>query len=75
MVDQPSYAAAWLRQRLAGAAAVAEVERRELRALTDAEALAMSEALLSAAPIESMTKDRQATSGFVEQQRLFAKAR
>jgi hypothetical protein len=65
----------WLRQRQLGAVAVAEIERRELRELDEATALAQSEALLSAAPIAVMVTGRLDTSGFIEQQRLFARAR
>jgi len=75
MAELPVFAAAWLRQREQGAGAVARVEEHELRSLDDAEALRLADALLSAAPIEQMTVDRKATSGFVEQQRLFMRAR
>jgi hypothetical protein len=75
MATQPSFAAAWLRQRQVGDAAVAEVERSELAGLTDVEALAIAEAVLAAAPLATMTADRVASSGFVEQQRLFARTR
>ena len=72
---RPEQQRAWLRQRQLGAVAVAEVEARELRELDAATALAESEALLSAVPIAVVTADRRHTSGFVEQQRLFAQAR
>lgn len=72
---RPEDQRAWLRQRRAGAVAVAEVEMRELRELDAAAALVSSEALLAAAPIATMTEARRETSGFVEQQRLFARAR
>jgi hypothetical protein len=70
-----STARAWLRQREAGAAAVAAIEERELAELTATEALAQSEALLAAAPIEVMLQGRRQCSGLVEQQRLFMRAR
>ncbi len=69
---RPEDQRAWLRQRSAGALAVAEVEMRELRELGAGAALVNSEALLAAAPIAIMTAGRRETSGFVEQQRLFA---
>jgi hypothetical protein len=75
MADLPAFAKDWLRQRERGAAAVARVEEQELRDLDDAEALRQADALLSAAPLGLMTADRKTTSGFVEQQRLFARAR
>ena len=71
----PPYARAWLAQRQSGIAAVAAIEASELRALDSVRALAQSEALLAAAPIAVMTESRRATSGFVEQQRLFRRAR
>jgi hypothetical protein len=74
MAELPAFAEAWLRQREQGAAAVAQIEDDELRSLDDAEALRLADALLSAAPIEQMTRDRKTTSGFVEQ-RLFMRAR
>jgi hypothetical protein len=66
---------AWLRQRQLGAIEVAKIEARELRELDPATALAQSEALLAAAPIAVMSAGRRETSGLVEQQRLFARAR
>jgi hypothetical protein len=75
MIDSPAFAAAWLRQRMAGAAAVAAVEVAELAALDAATALAAADALLAAAPIAAMSAARVSTSGFVEQQRLFSRAR
>lgn len=75
LMTQPSHARAWLRQRERGAVAVATVERDELRRLDPVTALSQSEALLSAAPIAEMVAGRIATSGFVEQQRLFSRAR
>jgi hypothetical protein len=71
----PAHAHAWLRQREAGAVAVAAIEDAELRGLDDASALAQSEALLSAAPSSDLPTERRLTSGFVEQQRSFARAR
>lgn len=64
-----------MRQRAQGAEAVARVEAAELHRLGDDEALRQADALLSAAPIAQMTADRRATSGFVEQQRLFMRVR
>jgi hypothetical protein len=71
----PPHARAWLAQREAGARAVAEIEARELRELGEATALAQSDALLAAAPVAMMSASRRTTSGFVEQQRLFARSR
>jgi hypothetical protein len=75
MPTHPSFARAWFRQHEEGARAVAAVERRELRELDPGQALRDSDALLSATPIASVAKSRRATSGIVEQQRLFVRAR
>ncbi|MEO8549026.1 MAG: hypothetical protein ABI678_03615 [Kofleriaceae bacterium] len=71
----PAHARAWLRQREVGAVAVAAIEDAERRELDAAAALAQSEALLSATPLHSITAERRTSSGFVEQQRFFARAR
>jgi hypothetical protein len=71
---QPEFAREWLRQRESGAGVIAEVERRELVALDDETALVHIEAVLSL-PLPRLTEDRRTSSGFVEQQRLFAKSR
>ena len=68
-------ARSWLAQQRAAAIALAELNDRELRDLSDAEALRMTEAVLSATPIATMNDGRRSTSGLVEQQRLFARAR
>jgi hypothetical protein len=75
MTGLPPFALAWLRQREQGAAAVAEIEARELRDLDADEALGLSDALLSATPLEPAEATRRTWSGFVDQQRLFARAR
>jgi hypothetical protein len=75
MAALPSFALAWLRQREQGAAAVAEIEARELRDLDADEALGLSDALLAVPPLEAAEATRRTWSGFVEQQRLFARAR
>jgi hypothetical protein len=75
MEPAPEFARAWLRQRDAGAAAVAAVEERELANLEDTDALRLADALLSAVPTDAMGNDRRATSGLIEQQRQFARAR
>ena len=71
----PAHARAWLRQRDLGAVALAAIEADELRQLDVAAALAQSEALLAATPLDAVSEERRSTSGFVEQQRLFARAR
>lgn len=71
----PADARTWLRQRDAGALAVQAIEDAELRDLDQAVALAQADALLAAVSIEAITDDRRTSSGFVEQQRLFMRAR
>ncbi|HEY5925821.1 MAG TPA: hypothetical protein VIV11_29240 [Kofleriaceae bacterium] len=71
----PSFARAWLAQRESGNQALAAIARNELRALDDTTALQQSDALLAATPRDAVADGRRATSGFVDQQRLFARAR
>ena len=66
---------AWLEQRMSGVTALAAIEALELRELDPETALARSDALLAAAPIAVMVSGRCDNSGFVEQQRLFARTR
>jgi hypothetical protein len=70
----PAHARAWLQQREAAAVALTAIEDAELRQLDDATALAQSEILLAATPLDALA-ERRTTSGLVEQQRLFARAR
>lgn len=60
----------WLRQWHAAAVALKEVKAAELRAMTDQEALAASEALLSLAQSSYVAPWREKWSGLVEQQRV-----
>lgn len=65
-------AAAVVAQWQRAAPALAGVRRDELRRLTDAEALAAAEELLD---LVRLLPPPTGTSGLVEQQRLFARAR
>ncbi len=71
----PPFAAAWAAQRAHAARALTEVATAELAALSDERALELSEALLDATPTDDLPPTRTTSSGFVEQQRLFARAR
>ncbi len=71
MGDQPGFAKAWLRQRETGYPRIAAIERDELRRLGPAEGLRLADMLLAATPSDAVAAARRATSGFVEQQRLF----
>ena len=70
MSTLPHFARAWLAQRDAGAAKLVELEREQLADLTAEAALPLIDALLAATPRRSRVQ-----SGFVEQQRWFARAR
>lgn len=62
----PDHARAWLAQWQAAGPALAAQRRRELRAMSDAEALAAAEAVLAlAAPLEPGTR-RLTTSGLIQ---------
>ena len=69
MASQPAFAQQWLQQWKSAATALANVRLKELRGLSDAEALLASEALLSLPA--RIPDERWASSGLVEQQRLF----
>jgi hypothetical protein len=75
MSTLPPYAREWMRQRDAGATAIDAIEQAELRDLDPARAMELADALLSATPIDAIAPSRRTTSGFVEQQRLFLRAR
>jgi hypothetical protein len=67
----PAEQAAWMAQWRSAAVALAEQRERELRDLTDAEALAASEALLALACVVALDPARLTGSGLVRQQELF----
>jgi hypothetical protein len=60
----------WARQWKNAAAALAEQRRRDLRLMTDAEALAAAENLLSLVETVILNPIRSVSSGLVEQQAL-----
>jgi hypothetical protein len=64
------FARAWAAQWEAADSALELVRRRELAAMTVAEGLAASEALLELAAPTGLPKSRLEGSGLVEQQRL-----
>lgn len=73
-MDLPPFARSWLQQRELGATALQAIEDAELRRLDPATALAQTEMLLSAVRLDDLSEERRTSSGFVEQQRLFARA-
>ena len=64
---------AWQRQWAAAGPALDSVRRSELRALTDAQALAAIERIFAVESPTPLSKEREQTSGLVEQQRLFSR--
>lgn len=76
MVWTASAQRAWVDRWRRAAVALAEQHRRELRALSDRDALAASHALLSLAPLLAAHRRPHApASGLVEQQVLFRRHR
>ena len=73
--ETSSRAASWLRQWRAAGPALEEVRRRELRDLSDEEALAATEDLLSMAQMSPLPPERLAWSGLVTQQALLHRRR
>lgn len=71
MRDDSARAASWMQQWRAAGPALEEVRERELRDLTDDQALAATEELLSMASSMPLPPDRIGTSGLVAQQALF----
>jgi hypothetical protein len=61
---------AWARQWARAGPALAEVRARELQALTDDEALAITEQLLALVDSKDIPAARLASSGLVELQRV-----
>ncbi len=62
---------AWVEQWQSAGLALAELRRAELAALTDADAVAAAENLLSLADVIPVSAARRRWSGLVEQQALF----
>lgn len=61
----------WLRQWQGAGPALAEQRKRELREISESQALSASEALLSLATMVPLAPSRRTHSGLVEQQALF----
>src|SRR5688500_2388746 len=69
MEDQlPSFARAWMAQWRAAGPALAEQKRHELRALTDDQARAATDALLELGASLPLHSSRESSSGLVTQQ-------
>lgn len=74
MVHAPA-ALRWLEQWTSAGPALAELRRQRLRALTESQALAASEAVLSLATLGPVSPRRRTHSGLVTQQALFHRHR
>lgn len=75
MALAPGAALRWLEQWTSAGPALAELRKRDLRALTESQALAASEAVLSLATLSPVNPRRRAHSGLVTQQALFHRHR
>jgi hypothetical protein len=65
----------WMEQWRRAAVALEEQRRAELQAMSDQDALAASEALLSMAQVIPLKSERITDSGLVQQQALFHRRR
>ena len=72
---RPEEQVAWLAQWRRAAVELDLVRTRELAALTPAQAFAASDALLALVEPGVVAEHRRTTSGLVEQQRIFGRAR
>ncbi len=75
LAETPEEQRAWMAQWRSAEKALLEVKREELRALTEEEARAATEELLGSIPFPLPPELERKTSGLVEQQRWFSKAR
>ncbi len=75
LAETPEEQRAWMAQWRSAEKALLEVKRQELRALTEEEALAATRELLASIPFPLPPELERKTSGLVEQQRWFKKAR
>lgn len=75
MALAPAEARRWLEQWTSAGPALAELRKRSLRELTESQALAASEAVLSLALLSPLSQRRREHSGLVTQQALFHRNR
>ncbi len=74
MAETPEEQKQWMAQWRLAEAALLEVKREELRALTDADVLATCDLLLADADKFYVSPGAKTSSGLVEQQRIFMRA-
>lgn len=75
MAETPEEQKQWMAQWRLAEAALLEVKREELRALTDADAIESFNALDMPPELVYRFPDREQSLGFIEQQRIFGKVR
>ena len=75
LAETPEEQQAWMKQWRAAAVALRKVKREELRAMTDEDAVAAFNALDLPPHDFARAADRMNSSGLLEQQRIFQKAR
>lgn len=75
MAETPEEQKQWMAQWRSAEKALLEVKREELRALTDADAVASFNALDMPPEFIYRFPDREQSLGFAEQQRIFGKVR
>lgn len=74
MAEMPEEQKQWMAQWRWAEKAFFEVKREELRALTDADAVALCNALNMPPELVYRVADREKSFGFIEQQRIFGEA-
>jgi uncharacterized protein YcbX len=75
LAETPEEQKRWMAQWREAEVALLEVKREELRALSDEEALAVCDILLAEADEFYIPPRAKTSSGLVEQQRIFMRAR
>ena len=75
LAETPEEQQAWMKQWRAAAVALRKVKREELRAMTDAQAIAGFNSLDTPPEFGYRSPERANSEGLIEQQRIFRKAR
>lgn len=75
MAETPAEQKQWMAQWRLAEIGLLEVKRADLRALTDADAIASFNALAMPPELVYRSPERERSLGFIEQQRIFGKAR
>ena len=75
LAETPEEQQTWMKQWRAAAVALRQVKREELRAMTDAQAIAAFNSLDTPPEFGYRNPERLNSEGLIEQQRIFRKAR